>query len=79
MPTREGHVPAYRLQVAAVTLLMAGYAALGVWLHLAFGTHVGYSHAGYIACRKLLRASRSLVPCITRPSSADRSPLEDCI
>ena len=36
------------LQAAAVTLLIAGYFALGVWLHLAFGTHVVYSHAGYI-------------------------------
>jgi len=36
------------LQVAAVALLMAGYVALGAWLHLAFGTHVVYSHAGYI-------------------------------
>jgi len=36
------------LQVVIIGLLVAGYAALGAYFHLALGVHVVYTHAGYI-------------------------------
>ena len=36
------------LQVFVIALLVAGYAALGAYLHLALHVHIVYTHAGYI-------------------------------
>ncbi len=48
MPERAGEGRRTLLQVVVIALLVAGYAALGAYLHLALHVHIVYTHAGYI-------------------------------
>ena len=48
MPDRAAQGRRTSLQVVIVALLVAGYAALGAYVHLAFHIHIVYSHAAYI-------------------------------
>jgi len=48
MPDRAAEGRRTSLQVVVVALLVAGYAALGAYLHLALDVHIVYTHAGYI-------------------------------
>ena len=48
MPGRAAAGRRTLLQVVVIALLVAGYAALGAYLHLALHLHIVYTHAGYI-------------------------------